>query len=208
MLHHIAPLPAWKATTDPRERARLARGLGGQFCKRSGSDALLVHGTERWDVCVLLARHLAQRDDAPMLESKASTASSMATAARRFARARFAFDRSSSTCSRRPGASTRRPSASRRSHTSSSVAFVEEELFTEEEETMEGVEHAAETAIGGCGTLAYLVGVAADHVIKQPGQTILHPRTLDPTVRRPPHMRARRPPHVRPLSCALHTALS
>ena len=35
---------------------------------------------------------------------------------------------------------------------------------------MEGVEHAAETAIGGCGTLAYLVGVAADHVIKQPCQ--------------------------------------
>lgn len=61
-LQHIVVLPEWEATTDPRERTRLAYRLGGQFCTQSGSDALLVHGTPRWDVCVLLARHLAQRD--------------------------------------------------------------------------------------------------------------------------------------------------
>jgi hypothetical protein len=62
MLHHIVPLPEWKATADPVDRTRLANRLGGQFCSRVNRNALLVHGTPRWDVCVLLARHLAQRE--------------------------------------------------------------------------------------------------------------------------------------------------
>ena len=62
VLHHIAPLPEWEATTDPQERTDLANRMGGQFCARSGSNALLVHGKPGWEVCVLLARHLAQRD--------------------------------------------------------------------------------------------------------------------------------------------------
>ena len=63
VLQHIVPLPEWKACSpDPRERTRLANRLGGQFCKPSGSDALLLYETPGWDVCVLLARFLAQRD--------------------------------------------------------------------------------------------------------------------------------------------------
>ena len=62
MLNHIAPLPEWKSVGHPEARVRLAYRLGGQFLKPSGSEALLVHGTAGWDVCVRLARHLAQRD--------------------------------------------------------------------------------------------------------------------------------------------------
>ena len=53
VLHHIVPLPEWERESDPQVRMRLANRPGGQFCKRSGSDALLLLGTPRWDVCVL-----------------------------------------------------------------------------------------------------------------------------------------------------------
>lgn len=64
MMHHIFPLDEFNASADPRERARVANRLGGEYCKslRPGSEALLVHGTPGWDVCVLLAKQLAQRD--------------------------------------------------------------------------------------------------------------------------------------------------
>ena len=60
-LHHI--ICKVEMIEDTRERARAANQFyGGRLCTPSGSKALLVHGTPRWDVCVRFARHLAQRD--------------------------------------------------------------------------------------------------------------------------------------------------
>ena len=60
-LHHI--ICKVEMIEDTRERARAANQFyGGRLCTPSGSKALLVHGTPRWDVCVRFAQHLAQRD--------------------------------------------------------------------------------------------------------------------------------------------------
>ena len=65
MVHHVSTLPEWRAIASPVERHVLADRLGGRFCRSSGRDALLVHGTRGWDECVQLARHLAQRENEP-----------------------------------------------------------------------------------------------------------------------------------------------
>ena len=82
-----------------------------------------------------------------------------------------------------PGTAPPPPPAAAAAAEAIADALEEDDLFAPEDETIEDIDDEIEWAAADAtrGTLAYDVGVALQAVIDTPGQTLVHPRTLDPT---------------------------